>query len=94
MKVRFKCQLCGGKVLEEVMVGAMQSSVVTDFDAKTGALDYGEKSCEGGEVVVYRCGSCNEELRDERSSPISNNEDLVQWLNDHKPTRKPKGKKS
>lgn len=67
----FTCPDCGGKRLEEVMEGVVQSSEVVAVAFTEGGLacEYGLVSHDGGEVVRYQCvdcgrflGGCEEEL--------------------------------
>ncbi len=56
-KVNFTCPECGGRKLEEVMVGVTVASEVLDVD-EDGNVEYGEQSNEDGEVLHYICALC------------------------------------
>lgn len=70
----FKCPMCGSNLLEEIMTGVTQTSLVNGVE-EDGFLDYGSSSTEGGEVTRYQCSECGRVL-----PGIENNDDMAGWL--------------
>jgi DNA-directed RNA polymerase subunit RPC12/RpoP len=60
----FTCPKCGSHILEEVMCGVIQTTVISDVEEmETGvACDYVEATptYDEGEVTHYQCGHCGE----------------------------------
>jgi transcription elongation factor Elf1 len=71
----FTCPQCGGHRLEEVMVGVISYSEVTDIEqTDTGlACEYGETTHDEGELARFQCLDC-------RHVVAESEDDLAEFL--------------
>lgn len=72
----FTCPRCGEHKLEEVMIGVIQTTVITDVEATDMGLacGYGDTSHDEGEVEHYQCGHCGHTVAESE-------DDLIKLLN-------------
>jgi len=82
--MNFTCPNCGEHRLEEIMIGVTVASTI--LDVEDGSVDYGEQSNEDGEVQNYQCMDCGAVLTNDML-PITDPEELWQWLEDQVPKR-------
>ena len=56
----FTCPKCGSHKLDEILVGVIQTTVVTAVELTDEGLacDYGDSTHDGGEIAHYECGHC------------------------------------
>lgn len=54
----FVCEECGCTKLEEVMVDATVTSIVTEKDPEDGSFSYGDVTIDNGTLSHYQCGGC------------------------------------
>ena len=78
--LKFKCSNCVGKVLEEVMVDVVMSSVIKKI-CKEGDLEYDSNiETHDGEVDRYQCENCGKVITDEAGNIITNTYELIEWI--------------
>ena len=78
--LKFKCSNCGSKVLEEVMVDVVMSSVIKKI-YKEGDLEYDSNiETHDGEVDRYQCENCGKVITDEAGNAINKADELIKCL--------------
>ena len=88
-KVKFRCPNpnCKSTVIEEVLVEVTQFSPAVDIVTLSNggiAVNYGNPSHEGGEVLHYECQLCGYLLSDGADSiPFNESDELFEWLQKH-----------
>lgn len=78
--LKFKCPKCNRHRLECCEDGPYVSEVLV-ID-KEGDFDYGEISASG-EVVRFQCLGCGFTLKDSSGENITDNEEVVEWIEEH-----------
>ena len=81
--LKFKCSNCGGKVLEEVMVDVVMSSIIKKIckGPDGGDLEYDSNiETHDGEVDRYQCENCGKVITDEAGNTIKKLDELLEWL--------------
>ena len=67
--IEFNCPTCGSNRLEEVMVGVIVATEISDIVLEDGEADcvFGEQTNEDGEVDHYQCADCGHVVKGART---------------------------
>lgn len=75
MKKLFKCPVCRGHHLEEIMESVTVASTITSLD-EGGDAEYGAQSNHGGVTERFQCMDCGWSIKSE----VDNTEELFDYL--------------
>ena len=84
MNVKFKCPICEGNCLEEVMINVTTTSFVNDISIEDGVVncDYDNIGHEDGEVDRYQCSVCGFALKI-NGDTVNDLEGLAKWFKEN-----------
>jgi len=88
---KFKCEKCGSRIVEEVMVNVTQTTHIEGVD-EDGLLMFGCSETDGGKISCYQCLECGKVIRDENDKPITVMKELADYIIRQEEERKKQGK--
>jgi len=76
---KFKCEKCGCRVVDEVMVNVTQTTEIVGVD-EDGLLMYGKSDTDGGKISCFQCKKCGKVIRDKEDKSITLLKELAEFI--------------